>query len=86
MPRKGRYLFTSEIFEVLTKLEPGHGGEIQLTDAINGLGVNGRLRGYVAEEDLLDVGTPIGLLEASVELGEHEFGHEFSAWLKERTK
>jgi hypothetical protein len=42
------------------------------------------LRGYVAEEDLLDVGTPIGLLEASVELGEHEFGDEFKTWLKER--
>ena len=81
----GRYLFTPEVFEILGSLEPGHGGEIQLTDAINELGVRGRLRGYVAEEDLLDVGTPIGLLEASVELGEHEFGQEFSSWLKERS-
>ena len=81
----GRYLFTPEVFEILGGLRPGHGGEIQLTDAINELGVRGRLRGYVAEEDLLDVGTPIGLLEASVELGEHEFGQEFSSWLKERS-
>jgi UTP--glucose-1-phosphate uridylyltransferase len=81
----GRYLFTPEVFEILGGLEPGHGGEIQLTDAINELGARGRLRGYVAEEDLLDVGTPIGLLEASVELGEHEFGQEFSSWLKERS-
>lgn len=81
----GRYLFTPEVFEILERIEPGHGGEIQLTDAINELGSNHRLRGYVAAEDLLDVGTPIGLLEASVELGEHQFGQEFSSWLKERS-
>jgi UTP--glucose-1-phosphate uridylyltransferase len=82
----GRYLFTPEVFDVLGKLEPGHGGEIQLTDAINELGAGERLRGFVATEDLLDVGTPIGLLEASVELGEAEFGHEFKTWLQERSR
>jgi UTP--glucose-1-phosphate uridylyltransferase len=82
----GRYLFTSEVFDILGRLEPGHGGEIQLTDAINQLGADRRLRGYVAGEDLLDVGTPIGLLQASVELGEHEFGEEFSTWLAERQR
>lgn len=82
----GRYLFTPEVFEILDRLEPGLGGEIQLTDAINELGVSRRLRGYVAAEDLLDVGTPVGLLEASVELGEHEFGQEFIAWLGERSR
>lgn len=80
----GRYLFTPEVFDVLGKLEPGHGGEVQLTDAINELGAAGRLRGYVTADDLLDVGTPIGLLEASVELGEAEFGEEFAGWLVER--
>ncbi len=80
----GRYLFTPEVFEILEHTEPGHGGEIQLTDAINELGSRGRLRGYVAADDLLDVGTPVGLLEASVELGEHQFGDEFSLWLKGR--
>jgi UTP--glucose-1-phosphate uridylyltransferase len=80
----GRYLFTPEVFDILGKLEPGHGGEIQLTDAINELGAAGRLRGYVTADDLLDVGTPIGLLEASVELGVAEFGEEFAGWLVER--
>lgn len=80
----GRYLFTREVFEILAHTKPGHGGEIQLTDAINELGRRRRLRGYVAKEDLLDVGTPIGLLEASVELGEHQFGDEFGAWLRDR--
>jgi UTP--glucose-1-phosphate uridylyltransferase len=78
----GRYLFTAEVFEILEKTEPGHGGEIQLTDAINELGRRDRLRGYVADVDLLDVGTPIGLLEASVELGAHQYGDEFTSWLE----
>jgi UTP--glucose-1-phosphate uridylyltransferase len=79
----GRYVFTSEVFEILEQLEPGRGGEIQLTDAINELGRRKRLRGYVATSDILDVGTPIGLLEASVVLGEHQFGSEFSSWLED---
>jgi UTP--glucose-1-phosphate uridylyltransferase len=80
----GRYLFTPEIFEILEKTPPGQGGEIQLTDAIDELGRLNRLRGFVAQDDLLDVGTPLGLLEASVELGEHQFGPEFSDWLAAR--
>jgi UTP--glucose-1-phosphate uridylyltransferase len=80
----GRYLFTAEVFEILEGLEPGSGGEIQLTDAINELGLRRRLRGFVADRDLLDVGTPLGLLEASVVLGEHQFGDEFGEWLVDR--
>ncbi len=75
----GRYLFTSEVFEILGGLEPGAGGEIQLTDAIHILGERGRLRGFVSEHDLLDVGTPLGLLQASLELGRHQFGVEFDS-------
>ena len=70
----GRYLFTPEIFSILDKTDPGVGGEIQLTDAVNDLGERGRLRGYVATEDLLDIGTPEGLLGASLVLGRHQFG------------
>jgi UTP--glucose-1-phosphate uridylyltransferase len=72
----GRYLFTPEVFTILEKTEPGVGGEIQLTDAINELGNRGRLRGFVAETDLLDTGTPQGLLKASKVLGSHQFGED----------
>lgn len=73
----GRYLFTPEVFAILEKTPPGRGGEIQLTDAINELGRRGRLRGYVSPGgDLLDVGTPPGLLQASLALGRHQFGPE----------
>lgn len=70
----GRYLFTSEVFTVLDEVPPGMGGEIQLTDAINVLGSRGRLSGFVADHDLLDVGTPEGLVEASSVLGAHLLG------------
>ena len=33
----GRYVLTPEIFEHLEKVQPGHGGEIQLTDALQTL-------------------------------------------------
>ena len=72
----GRYLFTPDVFSILEKAAPGVGGEIQLTDAIDELGKRGRLRGWVASSDLLDVGTPEGLLKASIELGRHRFGDE----------
>ena len=32
----GRYVLTPEIFGYLEKVQPGHGGEIQLTDALQG--------------------------------------------------
>lgn len=72
----GRYVFTSEVFSILDKTEPGVGGEIQLTDAINELGRLGRLRGYIADKDMLDTGTPQGLLKATEVLGRHQFGEE----------
>jgi UTP--glucose-1-phosphate uridylyltransferase len=72
----GRYLFTPEVFTILDKIDPGFGGEIQLTDAINELGVRGRLRGFVAESELLDTGTPQGLIHATTVLGSHQFGPE----------
>lgn len=65
----GRYLFTPEILDALAGLEPGHGGEIQLTDAIDMIARAGRCRGAVAQQDLLDIGVPLGLLEAVVVLG-----------------
>lgn len=73
----GRYLFTPDVFAILEKTPPGRGGEIQLTDAINDLGGQGRLRGYVSPQgDLLDVGTPPALLRTAVELGRHQYGEE----------
>jgi UTP--glucose-1-phosphate uridylyltransferase len=65
----GRYLFTAAVFDALAGVEPGVGGEIQLTDAIARLGEQGLCDGYVFDFDLLDSGTPSGYLEASTILG-----------------
>lgn len=65
----GRYVFHPEIFDALRNLPAGYAGEVQLTDAIDALGIAGRCRGFVTETDLLDVGTPFGLLHASTVLG-----------------
>ena len=79
----GRYLFNPEIFDILATLEPGVGGEIQLTDAIDELGRRGRLRGVVTDRDLLDIGNPVGLLDASVAIGLERFGDAFREYLLE---
>ena len=65
----GRYLFSPEIFDALAVVEPGYGGEIQLTDAIDTLARAGRCRGAVVPGELLDVGNPLGMLIASTVLG-----------------
>jgi UTP--glucose-1-phosphate uridylyltransferase len=41
----GRYVLTPDIFEHLETLKPGHGGELQLTDAMRGLA---KTRGMMA--------------------------------------
>ncbi len=68
----GRYVFAAEVLDVLAGLEPGHGGEIQLTDAIDRLARDGRCLGAVVPPGLLDMGRPIGLLEASTVIGLHD--------------
>jgi UTP--glucose-1-phosphate uridylyltransferase len=65
----GRYLFTAEIFDWLADLEPGYGGEIQLTDAIDALARGGRCLGSTVTKPPLDVGNPSSYLEASTVLG-----------------
>jgi UTP--glucose-1-phosphate uridylyltransferase len=61
------YIFKPEVLEVLEGLKPGVGGEIQLTDAIQGLIDRGRRVLAVTLEDdevRLDIGTPETYREA----------------------
>lgn len=57
----GRYVFQPAIFEALADAEPGHGGEIQLTDAIDAIAAGCRA---VVTADLLDIGNPLGMAQA----------------------
>jgi len=61
----GRYLFTPEIFEHLTNLTPGYGGEIQLTDGIELLE---RKIGLVTKCTRYDIGDKIGWMISNLEL------------------
>ena len=73
----GRYTFTPEIFDYLRDLEPGHGGEIQLTDAMRKYTWHFPLRGIVYRGVRHDVGQPLGLLTASLDFALHD--EEYSA-------
>jgi UTP--glucose-1-phosphate uridylyltransferase len=63
----GRYVLPPEIFDYLEKTKPGHGGEIQLTDALQALARDRGLVGYEFEGDRHDIGDKAGFLRANIE-------------------
>ncbi len=64
----GRYVFTPEIFEALDRIEPGAGGELQLTDAIGLLNQDQTVYGQVFTDGRFDIGQKVDFLRANVEL------------------
>jgi UTP--glucose-1-phosphate uridylyltransferase len=61
------YAFTVEVFRALERTGPGHGGEVQLTDAIQLMVSEGRkVNAAVLDESevWLDIGTPEGYRDA----------------------
>ena len=81
----GRYLFTPEIFAELEHVEPGVGGEIQLTDAIAGLLGHDDVYGWTFCDGSYDIGKKIDYLRATVELAlqREDLGPEFRQFLAE---
>jgi UTP--glucose-1-phosphate uridylyltransferase len=79
----GRYVFTPEIFAALEQVQPGKGGEIQLTDAIGLLLEDQTVYGYVFEKGRYDIGKKLDYLRATVELAleREDLGPEFRAFL-----
>ncbi|KJS21702.1 MAG: UTP--glucose-1-phosphate uridylyltransferase [Clostridiaceae bacterium BRH_c20a] len=63
----GRYIINPAIFEILEYTQPGKGGEIQLTDALNILAQREEMYAYNFEGRRYDVGDKQGFLEATVE-------------------
>ncbi|SEM65936.1 UTP--glucose-1-phosphate uridylyltransferase [Mesobacillus persicus] len=63
----GRYILRPEIFNILATLEPGAGGEIQLTDAINRLNENQPVLAFEFEGNRYDVGDKFGFVKATVD-------------------
>jgi UTP--glucose-1-phosphate uridylyltransferase len=60
----GRYLLSREIFDILEDLEPGVGGEIQLTDALLKMIPTHGLTGFKFKGKRFDCGSKEGLLSA----------------------
>lgn len=79
----GRYILTPRIFKLLERTEPGAGGEIQLTDAIQSLVGEQTVLAYEFEGTRYDCGSKFGYLKANVEMGlQHpEIGEEFKNYL-----
>ena len=79
----GRYVLTPEIFDCLRRTQPGVGGELQLTDAINLLAQEQAVYAYVFDGGRFDVGNKIDYLKATIELAidRDDIGKEFRTWL-----
>ena len=80
----GRYVLTPEIFHCVEAIEPGSGGEIQLTDALKYMLRNRPIYGLKFEGKRFDAGDKLGFLKATVELAleRHDLGGQFREYLK----
>ena len=81
----GRYILQPEIFPLLEDTEPGHGGEIQLTDALLKLSMQRGLYAYEFEGTRFDAGDKLGYLKAMIAFGalHPELGEEFRKYIKQ---
>ena len=81
----GRYVFTPEIFDALDRIEPGAGGELQLTDAIALLNEDQTVYGCVFQKGRFDIGQKVDFLRANVELAleREDIGPELEQFLVE---
>jgi UTP--glucose-1-phosphate uridylyltransferase len=61
----GRYVLTPDIFDCIEKVEPGYGGEIQLTDALSKLD---EIYGQVFTGESYDIGNRIDWLKSSLKI------------------
>ncbi len=80
----GRYVLTPEVFSSLEAIEPGSGGEIQLTDGLKHLLRTRPIYGYKFEGTRYDAGDKLGFLKATVEFAmkRYDLGESFRAYLK----
>jgi UTP--glucose-1-phosphate uridylyltransferase len=84
----GRYVLDPAVFGVLRETEPGRGGEIQLTDALQKLAADeklgGPVHGVVFKGRRYDTGDRGDYLRAIVRLAceREDLGPDFRAWLR----
>jgi UTP--glucose-1-phosphate uridylyltransferase len=80
----GRYLLTPTVFETLSDLKAGAGGELQLTDGLRQLLKKEKIYGYVFDGKRHDTGDKLGFLKATVEfaLKRSDLGGPLREYLK----
>ena len=81
----GRVLLTPDIFDIIDDLQPGAGGEYQLTDAIKQIANEEGVYALEFEGERYDLGSKFGFLKANIVKGlEHpETKDELRAFIKE---
>ncbi len=79
----GRYVFAPEIFDALDRIQPGAGGELQLTDAIALLLQEQPVFALRCEGGRYDVGHKLDFLHANIELAldRDDIGPPLAEWL-----
>jgi UTP--glucose-1-phosphate uridylyltransferase len=85
----GRYVVRPEIFDILEVTEPGKGGEIQLTDALQVLAANpniaGGVYGVVFRGRRYDTGDRLDYIKAIIQLAveRQDLGEALRPWLRD---
>lgn len=79
----GRYVLTPDVFDEIAGLQPGRGGEIQLTDALRAQAARSPFHGVLSDIDRFDTGNPLGYLEAAIALclRRSDFGDELADFI-----
>jgi UTP--glucose-1-phosphate uridylyltransferase len=81
----GRYLLTPAVWGAIDRVQPGYGGELQITDALQIVAGEEGMYAYRFEGTRYDTGRPLALLRASIELGlrRPDVGPELRAYLRD---
>jgi UTP--glucose-1-phosphate uridylyltransferase len=80
----GRYILTPTVFDTLSQIQAGAGGELQLTDGMKLLLKKEKMYAYVYQGKRHDTGDKLGFLKATVEfaLKREDLGEPFRQYLK----
>ena len=88
----GRYVLRHEMFEILQQTQPGRGGEIQLTDALQHAAkhpeIAGGVRGVIFDGRRYDTGDKLDFIKATLKIAvdREDIGPELRDWLKRYTQ
>jgi UTP--glucose-1-phosphate uridylyltransferase len=80
----GRYILCPEIFDYLSRVKRGYGGEIQLTDALQEMVRDGKdIYAVLHRGKRFDLGNHMDWLKANIELGlkDEVSGNELKTWI-----